>query len=593
MPQKPFIEKSRMRRRHRETSYESILKHRKRRRIIGIGVIGLLVLVLAGMLPVYQSVRKWNATRNERLAEKALAAEDFEEARSLAQKCLRENPASYPMLKVLHTALVALKDPKASELAPALARNPAGTMQSRLEAFQEACAELPLPSVFRSWLTLPEQDRKQPGFLKAFANRLIEQEMTGEAEEILRQSPHTPRYPDLQLMQARCWIRMAAPSDWIRAQKRIADLMESGGPTALSAFRLLALVPTREFRSGYFTELGPWLKQQPGVTSADHLLGSIQSLARFPGEKAKIVGEFLQSFQEKDPVACARWLQRLEMSQEAMSLGVNVAAEEWAPVKADLLADLGLWHELDDWLSTAPSGLTKIEALTWRVIAAEKLGDSTRSMSWLQMIQREAKAIKSSNVLLDVAAQTHEAGMENVSREAMLGAVMLQRGRLPFWSGVRSLVPWLRESKRSDSLFLLYQVMSEIDFTSPEPRLEVLDTSVVNNTIAPTAGLVQLDQLAKMFTKISAESRYHEVRATMLLADQKPKEALDALNDARQSARVPSTRRTCLTVLAKAATVVPRPEAQAVRESIPWRDMTGKEREFFSAWLDRQFVKPK
>lgn len=577
-------------RRPRGGSYERILLQMRRRRRIKICLMGLLGLLLAGVWPVYLGFCKWNLGRGEQIAREALAAGDFSEARRRAQLILREDQTNYGMLKILHAAMVAQKDPKASDLVPALARDPAGTPESRLGGFREVCANLPLPSVFRNWLTLPDSDRKLPGFLKAFVTRVIEQGMPGDAEELLRQSPETARDPELQVLQARCWLGKGNAADLLRAQEKIADLMNDGGPTGLAAFRLLSQIPLEEFRSGYFLEIGPWLEQQPGTTAADLLLGRIQQLDRFPGEKSRIVAEAVKAFGTREPVACARWLRGLGLAREALELASNVDAAGWAPTKADLLADLGLWSELEDWLSTAPAGLTTIDTLTRRAIAAEKLGDAVRSRSLWEIILREAGAVKTSNVLLDVSAQTLAAGMEEMSREALLEAVRLKRGRLPFWNNIRTLVPWLREADRGDRLLSLCQIMTELDFTTPEPRLEALDLGCLLGRSDPADALGQLEQLVKNYPKLAADPRYHEVRATVLLGDGKSKEALEALNDSRQNNRPSSPRRTVVTAFAKAALASPPPSAEALREGIPWQDLIREERHFCKNLLDTRFA---
>lgn len=590
MPPKDPQESSESSRSRSGSSYEFMLRQMKRKRRIQLGLLGLLVMLLSGVWPVYLGFGKWSRWRGQQIAREALAAGDYSEARRQAQLILREDQTNYGMLKILHAAMVAQKDPKAADLVSALARNPAGTAESRLIGFREVCADLPLPGVLRNWLTLPDGDRKLPEFLGAFATRLVEQGLSGDAEELLRQSPETARNPELQVLLARCWLGKGTAADMLRAQEKISDLMNDGGPTGLTAFRLLSQIPTSQFRSGYFLEIGSWLEQQPGVTPADLLLGRIQQLDRFPAEKSSIVAEAVKAFGTREPVACARWLLGLGLAREALSLGAYADPAEWAPTKADLLADLGLWSELEDWLSTMPSGLTKIEITTWRAIAAEKLGDPARSRSLWQIILREAVAVKTSNVLLDVAAQTQAAGMEEMSREALLEAVRLKRGRLPFWNNLRPLLPWLRKADRGDQLLVLCQIMTEFDFTTPEPRLEALDLSYLLGRSDPADTLGQLVELLKNYPKLATDSRHYEVQATLLLGAGKPKEALAALDNARQTIRPPTSRRTTLTAMAKAALASPRPSAESLREALPWKSMIREERNFFNRLLETGFA---
>lgn len=573
----------------RVSSYERIQQKMRRKRRIQIGLLVLLGLLLASVWPIYHCIRKWNLRRGELVAREALMAGDFSEARRRALLVLREDQTNFEMLKILHAAMVAQKDPKASELVPALGRDPAGTPEDRLNGFREACTNLPLPSVFRFWLTLPSGDRKLPGFLKEFATRLIEQGMLADAEEMLRQSPETSRNPELQLLQARCWLGKGSAADMLRAQEKIAALMNDGGPTGLSAFRLLSQIPIDQFRSGYFMEIGPWLEQQPNVTPADLLLGRIQQLDRFPAEKSRIVAEAVKAFGTSEPVACARWLRGLGLAREALDLGPNADAAGWAPTKADLFADLGLWSELEDWLSTAPAGLTTIDIITRRLIAAEKLGDTVLRRSLWEMILREASAVKTSNVLIDVAAQTQAAGMEEISREALLEAVSLKRGRLPFWNNLRTLAPWLRQADRGDRLLVLCQIMAELDFTTPEPRLESLDLGYLLGHSEPANILGQLDELVKNHPKLATDSRYYEVRATVLLGDGKSEEALGLLNDPRQNNRSSSQRRTVVATFAKAALAPSPTSAETLREQIPWNRMIREERNFFKNLMETRF----
>jgi len=564
----------------------------KRRRRILMGLAGLIALLLASLFPAYQAFLKWDFRRMDSLARQALAEGDYPEARRLAQEILRVNQTDDAMLKVLYAAMVAQNDPKAAEIARHLTRHSFGTAESRLDGFRKVCADLPLPRVFQSWLTLPAADRQLPGFLTAFVSRLIEQEMPREADELLRQNPSLPDDPELQGLQARNWLAMGGTDELIQAQQRIAELMEQGGATALPAFRLLAQVPQNQFRSGYFLEIAPWLEQQAAATPADHLLGRIQQLQRMPDDQARIVAEAIQTYGAREPVACARWLRGLGLAREALELGLAAEPVEWAPVKAELLADLGYWSELEDWLATAPAGLTAVDIATQRAIAAGKLGDSGRSRSLWESVLREARMVSTSNALLAVAAQTRAAGMEEMSREALLEAVMLRRGRLPFWSSLRHLLPWLRQADRSEQLASLCQIMAEIDFTTPEPRLEAIDLNHLLGRLQPAAALSQLELLAKNYPPLVADPRYHEVCATVFLGDGKPNQALTALDDSRQSRRPGSPRRAAVTTLAKAALASPIPSPKAIRDALPTQGMTSDELKFHTGLIEKLAPKP-
>lgn len=597
MPQpspQPSSPKSRNGRRREANCYHRNLRLIRLRRWLIAGLGALLALLLASTVPAYFVVRKWNLGRVERRAKEALAAGDFSEARRLAQEVLRENFANRGMLEVLHAGMVAQKDPAAAELAQSLLRSPDRPPEARLQDFREISETLAMASVLRSWLTLPAADRQRSGLVNAFVSRLIEEGMTGEADDLLRQNPQSAQDPELQLLQARVWLVNGSADDLDRAQKTIAGLMEQGGATALPAFRLLASIPLRQFRSGYFMEFGPWLAQQPGATPADRLLGRVQRLQRFPTEQASIAAEAVKNDGVSDPVACARWLRGLGMAREALELGGAADPAAWAPVKADLLADLGLWKELEDWLVTGPAGLTSVEIATRRAIAAEKRGDAPGSRSIFEAIRREAATVKSSNVLLGVSAQLKAAGLEEMSREALFGAVALRRGRLPLWSAVRPLAPWLRKADRGDRLAVLYQTMAEIDFTTPEPRLEAIDLGNLLWEGQNVVVLEPLDQLAQNFPRLTSEPRYHEVRATVLLGGGKAAEALAALNDPRQSNRLGSPRRTTVSALAKAALGPPPSSSfEALRESIPWQEMIREERQFFGELWEKMAAKAK
>jgi hypothetical protein len=552
-----------------------------------VGLAFLALLILAASIPLYAGYRKWDLRRTERQAQESLAAGNFDEARQLAQVVLRAKQNDPAMLKVIHAAMVAQKDPGAADLARYLTRESSSDEASRLNGFRDICAELPLPSVFHSWLTLTDGDRKLAAYVKLFTTRLIQQAMPAEADQILQQYLQTWGDPELQLLQARAWLAKGTPGDLSRAQRQIAGLMEQAGCTGLAAFRLLSPVPLDQFRSGYFLEIAPWLEQQQGATAADKLLGHIQQLQRTPSEKSRIVAEAIKTHGSRDPVACARWLRGLGMSRDALAVGLGVDPAAWSPVKADLLADLRLWKELEEWLSTAPAGLTPVDTATRRAIAAGKLGDETLRRQQWDLILAEAKIVKNANVLLDVAAQTHAAGLEEMSREAMLEAVLLKRGRLPFWNAIRSLAPWLRKADRGDRLASLCQIMAELDFTTPEPQLEWIDLGYLTEKSPVPPTLKLLDELAKNYPKLVSDSRYHEVRATILLGDGKAKEALVALDDPRQSSRLPSPRRTTITVLAKADLATDAlPSAGVIRRSIPWPDLIREERNFFTKRLD-------
>lgn len=131
--------------------------------------------------------------------------------------------------------------------------------------------------------------------------------------------------------------------------------------------------------------------------------------------------------------------------------------------------------------------------------------------------------------------------------------------------------------------------MTEIDFTTPAPQLEALDLGhLLGTSAAATYG--QLDLLAKNYPKLTADPRYHEVRATVLVGEGKAMEALETLRDPRQNAGASSPRRTLITSFAQAAQTSSPPDAASFRETVQWRGLIREEREFFTQLLERQFA---
>ena len=560
--------------------------YRKKSTAVIIAVVALAAAALLAK-PAYRRAREWRIDQNANNATAALAAGNYTEARQLAMAVLRLHDNRLDMLVVLQQSMEKLHDPAAVNIAKLLLSHPKTTAEERIHYFQMICTELPMANVVQIWQTMGVKLANSPPYLAPLLTRLVDQGLLNEAARLLPARSETAMAPELRLQGARMLLKSNLKERREHGQLEIAELMEAGGDTALPAFRLLAEVRLADLRAGYFPEFEEWIRTQEGATIDDQLLALNQRRQRYPLQEFQIAQEAIARFANTQPAAVARWLLSIKKAPEALTLLPEEDAEEDADrfrTRADALLALQLWPEAREWLATPPDGFPIIELEARRVICDDTPGDpSKKGNAWTQALH-EASGHADGNDLLELHRRMTAAGLHELACEAMTEAVRKGCGRLPLWSQVRDLLPWLHHRQDGQAMLDICKVMASLEPNNPDVVVASLDLSCIFGQIQPSVLLSRLAQLQQKNPDCDQAPPFQLASATALLADQQAEAAIKALAENTADGPNATARVIAVTALAKAMLGDQTASADLLAR-VDWKAMLPEEKAFFTRLL--------
>lgn len=564
-------------------------KWRKRIKIGGILSVFFFAAVLLAK-PAYRVFRDWRVENNASEATEALAAGNYTVARRLAMSVLRLQDDRHDMLLVLQRSMDALNDPGAVNISRMLMAHPDATEEDHIRGFQVICSELPLATTAGIWMSMDPEKANSPPYLAAYTERLIDQDLPNEAARLLLNRMDLEREPELRLQAIRALITMGQSEQLERAQLEISEMMEEEGKWAISAFRLLAMVPAEQFRSAYFPELEEWVKRKEGATIDDQLLAVTQRFERlkeFPGQAETIAQGAIDNHSEADPAAVARWLIQVGMAEKALELLPSeecLTDEERYRARARALIDLERWQDARKWLAEAPDSFPLVELHAMRVISDDTPGDPTRNGKAWGLALKNAGSNENPNDYLELHDRMREAGLDELAKEAMVEAVSKGRGRLPLWVQVRDLLPWLRAKKDGPAMLNLCSTMADLEPTNIEVVIEALDLACIFGRATPSDLVEKLWGFQEQIPGLSKAPKFIELMATAQLAAKQPAEALATLNGAQDKAG--ASGRVVVVAAVSNALLGEENISSELLARVDWKQMYIEEKEFFTAQLD-------
>jgi len=509
-----------------------ILKSKSARRRVAVlitAIASLVALAAFTAKPAYRLLREWRVDRMIQQSDEALQRGNLVESRRLALAALNIRKNDYQTLKLLSRSMTALNDSRTGSLTMALMSHPDTTEEDRLLSFKTACEELPLGWVLTLRANLGKEKADSPEYLVLFVERVIDQGNLRLAQELLMSRSDSYLDNALRIQTARLMIQKGTHESLDAAQLTISDLIFNDAPERLEAFRLLADIAPENFRSGLFPELSLWIENLAEATTSDKLLARIQQIQRRPGARDQIIAEAIASYTQDDLAAVTSWLLSLGEAEKALEL----IPEEDSSSDFDLfrqrakaLAALGRWREATEWLSTPPAQFPKLELHCLRVLSSNN--PSRRTREWTLALE-EASLEENRNAFLDLYEWMREAGELNYTREAMVEAVKLGRGRLPDWAILRVLVPWLRTKSDPESQFRFFTSMAEIEPGNLVVSLEYADIACLLGKTEPWVRK-KLIEMGQLEPDLQSSDRYLEVLATTYLLNDQPQEALATLD---------------------------------------------------------------
>ena len=154
--------------------------------IVLVAVLLAALAVAAGRpaLGVYRDLR---TGRRLTAAQDALGKQLHVEARDLSLQVLRSDSSRQEAIPVLLRSADALGDPRRSEVAHALLAGKDFTPDDRGFAWQVVCRSSPTWFVMVFWSQLPESDKSSPVFVAALFDRMLREDLTGDAAHLLQE----------------------------------------------------------------------------------------------------------------------------------------------------------------------------------------------------------------------------------------------------------------------------------------------------------------------------------------------------------------------------------------------------------------------
>lgn len=505
--------------------------------ILWIAVGASVVAVLLAR-PAYRAFRSWRIASLSSQAEEALAAQDYREARRLALSALNMKKGMLEVLETLKVAMEELQDPRAIGIARAIMAHPDSPPERKLEGFRDTCEHLPLVYVIGTFAILADQQEPDPIYIQAFASRLIDDGLYEDAASLLLRRTDLDFHPQLFAEATRLSFVAGAPDLVRRGLTELGMYMRNRPQDALPAFRQLRHLGQRGWDPRFLPDLDTWLDSVEGVQASDRLIAANARLAADPLAIDTVVEEMIGKYADDHPADVARWLLDLGWARRAADvlgpeLGVADPGRHFE-LRAEALGKLEAWEDLQAWAADPPVGHPPLKTRLWRFLAAIRLGQTGERNNEWEAVRREAGAVEDFNGFFPASDFMEAWGLENEARDLTVDGIRQREGRIPLYTQVRHLLPWMRSRDQGFPMLEFCQVLAEFEPRNIELAVEEADLSLVFGKIPPEEAVARLLKLqglaAEEPDRLRDPTRLREALALAHVLDGSPQAALDVVN---------------------------------------------------------------
>lgn len=419
-----------------------------------------LLLWLSAVSPTYEAFKVWRMERHLVAARKAVEDERMNDAYDLSMTVLRSGARSIEALRIFEEATASLCDPRHPDVAWALFSNPESSPADRLRCFRGIARDAAMGTLAQARTMLTIENRRDPRFATAIADRLIAEQSLTEAGAALLAVPEAARVGEVDRRLARILIGCGHQGKgYAEAQRFIAAKMPTDGSDLAEWLDLLEEIPALSLRADWLEPVRKGLAAPPHASEARPALMLARiDYAENPGRREAILEEAIGRWKDREPQALADFLGALgcfERLLEVFPPEILDSHPEMLPRMLQTMEQSGHWDRLVLVLDAHGDHLPKFEEFAHLALSAAKTGDSAASVEAWHAAMAEAGNSPLATAYLTLHRIMSEAGMQGEAEEALVAAIRRKRGPLPLYANLKPLLDSLARQGSDDTLLAI------------------------------------------------------------------------------------------------------------------------------------------
>ncbi len=485
-----------------------------------------VVLAILG-IPFYRPAMRAQKIRNYEAdltsAKRALVEGRSVVARDLSLEVLRNNPQKSEALPIFMRAAAGAADSRLTGAAREFLAQKTEDKSDRFFAWNVLCEQSPMGIAGMSWLSLRDDERKDPDFLVPWLERLMTENLGQLVDvELTRQTSQTdPRVERIRLSRL---AKRATDVSFRELQARLLDRIASDPDDGPMLLELMDEIPQNALIPYFFTALGKWIGARGGEpTVEDRMRLARCEIAAHPESKDAVLTRVASSYGTSHPVPVAGLysaLQRFDKAEELLKTTLPKGDPGAFKLMAEVLERLG---KLDPWkklLENPPEGASLPEVWCDRAFIAAQQDDERASTEFEQKAMAAAELRSKSDSLIRLARHASNRGMSDYAVDVWVKAI--QRGSaspLPFFHSIDPVIRATALAKKESQLFDMLRVYRAMEPGNLDVAIQHSYLGCLLGNVPPATLITELSPVRDRLLQDQGNLPTHALNCTIALAN--------------------------------------------------------------------------
>lgn len=486
------------------------------------------VLLVAGVLAILGTPFYLPALRAQKIrdyaadlasAKQALAEGRSADARDLSLAVLRGDPKKSDALPVFMRAAAGAADYRLTGAASEYLSQKTEDKTDRIFAWNVLCEQSPMGITGMTWISLREEEKKDPDFLVPWLQRLMTENLSHLVEvELSRQTSQTdPRVERIRLSQ----LAKRGTDDSLRElQARLLDRIAAHPDDGPLLLEVMDEIPQSALIPYFFTAMGKWIEVRGGEPSVEDRMRLARcEIAAHPETTDAVLTRMVDTYATSHPLAVARLhtsLQRFEKAEKLLEPALPKGDPAAFQLMAEVLERLGKLDEWNKLLENPPEGVSLPLVLCDRAFIAKQRGDERAKTEFEQQAVAAAELRTKSDSLIRLARHASRRGMGDFAADVWVKAV--QRGStnpLPFFFSLDQVVESVALSKKESQLFDILRIYRALEPGNLDVLTQYLYLGCLLGNVPPSTLVSELSPVREKASSDLAEHRSQALDSTV------------------------------------------------------------------------------
>lgn len=485
----------------------------------------LLVLAILGIpfyRPALRAQKAMNYESELAAAKKALAEGKHVEARDLALQILRSDQERNEALPIFMRAAAGAADSRLTMAAREYLSQKTEDEADRIFAWDVLCKQSPMGIAGMSWISLHDEERKDPDFLAPWLERLVAEDLGPLVDtELAKQTSQTdPRVERIRLS------RLASQGTDVslrELQARLLDRIASHPEDGPMLLEVMDKIPQSALIPYALTALGKWLQVRGDqATVEDQMRLARCEIAANPESKDTVLTRMISTYGNSKPVPVAKLhftFERFEKARELLEPTLTQGDPAAFNLMADVLERLG---KLEDWnklLENPPEGVSLAEVWCDRAYIASKQGDERAKTEFGQKALAAAQLEAKSDSLIRLARHADDRGLADYAMETWIKVIL--RGSaspLPFFYSIDPVIRSAAQGKKESPLFDMLRVYRSQEPGNLDVAIQYSYLGCLLGNAPPAALITELSPVRERLLKEPGSPKIHALSCMIALA---------------------------------------------------------------------------